>query len=238
MSPVMRTRSLLVMVGAFSLSACGGKDGLRSPGVDGGNGSGVGSNPTGCGQGEFNFCDAGALPPTPLLCQGQNDINTEPDILAGYEPADGQSVDFNGQIKVWVTDERPEIIATNEQIDPNTGAITMPGDRTATAPDGYLWEPAVYIAPQSAENGGTPHFPTAIKGDYDNQPGMYAMASGPAPDLPPGATSMPGGFNTEVIWDVSSLGLSLGTYIAEFMIHDGDRDRAVGCVTISITGAP
>ena len=41
-------------------------------------------------------------------------------------------------------------------------------------------------------------------------------------------------YTGEDIWDVSSLGLAPGTYIAEFVIHDGDRDRGVGCVTIVI----
>jgi hypothetical protein len=38
----------------------------------------------------------------------------------------------------------------------------------------------------------------------------------------------------EDIWDVSSLGLRPGTYVAEFGIHDGDDNRGVGCVTIVI----
>ena len=41
-------------------------------------------------------------------------------------------------------------------------------------------------------------------------------------------------FSTEFIWDVASLGLKPGTYLAEFVIHDGDHDRAVGCVVITI----
>jgi hypothetical protein len=189
---------------------------------------------TGCGAGEFGGCDAG-LPPPPMLCQ-PGGVNNESGILVGYEPANGQTVDANGQIKVWVNDERPEIIATNEQIDPTTGTITTPGDRTATAPDHYLWEPAVYIAPQSAENGGTPHFPTAIKGDYNNHLGQPPSSHVPGMDpVPPGHPANQA-YTTEVIWDVASLGPSPGTYIAEFVIHDGDHDRGVGCVTISITG--
>jgi hypothetical protein len=34
---------------------------------------------------------------------------------------------------------------------------------------------------------------------------------------------------------VSAMQLAPGTYMAEFVIHDGDLDRAVGCITISIT---
>jgi hypothetical protein len=163
-------------------------------------------------------------------------VNNEPDILVGYAPANGQTVGANGQIKVWVNDEAAPKIAPNEQIDPNTGAILTPGDRTAKADDGYLWEPALYIAPQTAESGGAPHFPTAIKGSYNNQPQIPkssgTLVAGMDP-VPAGAT-LDERYTAEDIWDVSSLGLGPGTYTAEFVIHDGDTDRAVGCVTIVI----
>jgi hypothetical protein len=189
----------------------------------------------GCGAGEFGGCDAGILPPPPMLCH-EGGVNNEPEILVGYEPDNGHSVGSNGQIKVWVNDEHPEIIATNEQIDPTTGVITAPGDRTALAPDHYLWEPAVYIAPQSAENGGTPHFPTVIKGDYNNHLAAPPSSHVPGMDpVPPGHTPHEA-YTTEIIWDVNSLGLLPGVYVAEFMIHDGDFDRGVGCVTIEIIG--
>jgi len=168
-----------------------------------------------------------------MLCQA-GDVNNEPEILVGYTPANGQTVGANGQIKVWVNDEAPPTIAPGEIVDASTGRITMPGDRTATAPDGYLWEPALYIAPQTAENGGTPHFPTIVKGDYDNNmtngPGLSASGMDP----PPAGSVLSEQYTAEFIWDVSSLGLAAGTYTAEFVIHDGDTDRGVGCVTIVI----
>ena len=148
----------------------------------------------------------------------------------------------NGQIKVWITDERAPIIAPNEQVDGTTGKITMPGDRTAKAPDGYLWEPALYIAPQTAENGGTPHFPQWIKGWYNNmlppaggRPPAGTGAQVPGIDPPPAGSPPSLQYDAEDIWDVSALGLRPGTYLGEFVIHDGDRDRAIGCVTIVIT---
>jgi hypothetical protein len=234
---------------------CTGKcaAGEFGPGCDAGVDSG-----TKCGPGEFGpGCDAGtkcglgnfgpgcdaSVPPPPPLCTDPT-VSNEPEILAGYSPASGQSVGENGQIKVWVNDEHAPIIAPNEQIDPNTGLITTPGDRTAKAADGYLWEPALYIAPQTAENGGTPHFPQSIKGWYNNMPpaggGRPAAGAGvqvPGMDAPPAGTSLSLQYTGEDIWDVSALGLSPGTYIGEFVIHDGDRDRAVGCVTIVITAA-
>jgi hypothetical protein len=162
------------------------------------------------------------------------EVNNEPEILVGFEPALGQWVGAGGQIKVWVNDENAPIIAPGEVVNPTTGAITTPGDRTARADDGFLWEPALYIAPQSAENGGTPHFPTAIKGSYNNTPfrGVGDLVAGMDPV--PGGALLFEDFTAEDIWDVNSLGLSPGTYLGEFVIHDGDRDRGVGCVNIII----
>jgi hypothetical protein len=206
---------------------------------------------TKCGPNEFKpGCDAGVPPPPPpppALCTDPT-VSNEPEILAAFSPDNGQSVGPNGQIKVWVTDECPAFVAPNEQVDATTGKITMPGDRTAAAADGYLDEPALYIAPMTAENGGTPHFPQWVKGDYNNMPptsgtfsgrncrnGGVVGSKGPSIDPPPTGTQLNETFNTEFIWDVSTLGLRPGTYIAEFVIHDGDKDRAVGCVTIVIT---
>jgi hypothetical protein len=214
--------------------------------------------PSGCGMGEFAAqCDAGVdsgfphhcgegefgpsctSPPQPSLCTDSS-INTEPEILAAYSPASGQSVGADGQIKVWVNDERAALIAPNEQVDAMTGMITTPGDRTAKATDGYLWEPALYIAPQTAENGGAPHFPQSIKGWYNNMPPFVRSSSATGTqvagmDPPPAGTKLSERYTTEYTWDVSALGLQPGTYSGEFVIHDGDRDRAIGCVTITIT---
>jgi hypothetical protein len=168
-----------------------------------------------------------------MLCM-TGGANNEPQILVGYSPASGQSVGAGGQIKVWVNDEGAPIIAPGEVVDPNTGNIVTAGNRTALAPDMYLWEPALYIAPQTAENGGMPHFPTRILGDYNNTtikgPGLHVNGM----EAPPPGTMMTLQYKAEDVWDVNSLGLSPGTYLAEFVIHDGDRDRGVGCVTIVI----
>jgi hypothetical protein len=229
----------------------------------------TGGGPDDCKSGEFSqFCDAsvppppgtcadsefpgcngdGGLPPPPSLCQDRQ-VNNEPEILVGYSPAMGESVSQQGQIKVWVNDEWPERIAPGEQIDASTGMITTPGDRTAKAPDGYLWEPALYIAPQTAENGGTPHFPQFIKGWYNIEAPPVAMGGkkpmmmkgqvvgtqGTAIDPAPAGTSLREKYSTELIWNVDALQLGPGTYIGEFVVGDGDLDRAVGCVTIVIT---
>lgn len=187
--------------------------------------------------------DCAEPPPPPSLCTNDA-VNNEPEILAAYSPAMGQSVARNGQIKVWVNDEAPPFIAQNEKVDPTTGAVLTPGDRTGKAADGYLWEPALYIAPQSAETGGTPHFPQWIKGHYNNNPlagkpmgGRGAPVPGTigAPmDAVPAGTTLKEKYTDEYVWDVCALGLAPGTYTAEFVIHDGDTDRGVGCVTIVI----
>jgi hypothetical protein len=165
-------------------------------------------------------------------------LNTEQEILVAYSPAVGQAAGPQGQIKVWVNDEHPPFIAPGEQVDPSTGAIAVPGNRTATAPDGLLWEPALYFAPQTPLNGGVPHFPQWIKGWYNNASPNFGAAFGfqvPGMDPPPPGSTLAAKFTGEDIWEVSSLGLSPGTYTGVFVIHDGDRDRAIGCVTITIT---
>ncbi|MDP9148555.1 MAG: hypothetical protein M3O36_01230 [Myxococcota bacterium] len=194
-------------------------------------------NGTGCDAGVDSGHDAGKPPPPappPAICKDMA-ISTEPEILVGYSPALGQTVGMTGQIKVWVNDENPPFIAPGEQVDLKTGAITAPGNRTAKAPDGLLWEPALYIAPETPQNGGTPHFPQWVKGWFDNSP-----PTGNRPMQVPGMDPVPPGiklqekWTAEEIWDVSALGLAPGTYTAVFVIHDGDDDRAIGCVTIVI----
>ncbi len=211
-----------------------GGNGGGSSGTSGSSGaSGSSGNPVGTGGGGAS--SGGPVPPPPPLCT-LGGVNNEANILVGYAPSTGQSVGANGQIKVWVNDERAPIIAPGEVVDSNTGAIVTPGDRTAKAADGYLWEPALYIAPNTAEAGGTPHFPTAIKGRYNNNPTQFGAGTLVAGmDPPPAGSVLASAYTGEDIWDVASLGLAPGQYMAEFVIHDGDRERAVGCVVISIT---
>jgi hypothetical protein len=178
--------------------------------------------------------DAGPPPPPPAVCTDST-VSTEPKILVGYSPAMGQTVGMTGQIKVWVNDENSPFIAPGEQVDSTTGAITTPGTRTATAADGLLDEPALYIAPQSPTNGGTPLFPQLIKGSYNNNPPTRGTFTGGAPiDPPPAGSTLGAMYTAEFVWDVSALGLTPGSYTAVFSVHDGDRDRAIGCVTIVI----
>jgi hypothetical protein len=169
-------------------------------------------------------------------------VNSEPEILVGSSPAMGESVKANGQIKVWVTDELPAIVAENEQIDEMTGVVTMPGDRGQLNLDGFPNEPTLYVTAAGGKAVG--YYPSQVKGDYNNTPSAGpditklfggTVTHGPAIDTAPPSTNLPLTYNTEFIWDVSAMQLAPGTYMAEFVIHDGDLDRAVGCITISIT---
>lgn len=130
----------------------------------------------------YTFFGSTPTPPAKPLQKGNvcaNDkFNEEPDIFRGSDPPAGGIVTAGGQIKVWIDDGNGGSMAPGEKVDPNTGQITTPGDRSASdgkGPNYYLWEPAIYLTKLNssdqpgpfsgdAENGGTPYFPVAIKG--------------------------------------------------------------------------
>ena len=188
-----------------------------------------------CGEGEFSpACDM------PMLCHDKT-VNNEPEILAAFAPAIGESVGQDGEIKVWITDEWAPFVAPGEMIDASTGLITAAGDRSVKGKDGYLVEPALYIAPDTVEKSGHPYFPQYIRGWYNNMPpaaGVKPVKNsgtlGAAIEPAPAAARMMEKYNSQYVWKVSELGLAPGVYLAEFMIADGDHDRGVGCVTIKI----
>ena len=167
------------------------------------------------------------------LCQSGG-INAEPEIIAATIPSAGQSVSSTGQIKVWVMDEGAPIIAPS-------------GNLNEKGPDGYYYEPAVYLDAATAESGGSPHFPNVLKGQVNANPQKPIMTTSFTPAV--ATDPLPAGANTngcfagskffqcytaEYIWNVSSLGLNSGTHRAEFVVHDGDYERGIGCVNISI----
>ena len=219
---------------------CGGDEFKQScevaPPRDGGSSCAEGEFSSACGNGP----DGGTPPPPPPACDDP-DLNNEPEILAAYSPAEGESVSQCGEVKVWVNDEWAAFIAPNEQVDPTTGVIIAPGDRSAIAPDGLLYEPVLYIG------NNPPIFPTHIKGWYNNDPQAFVKGKGgagkanapgvegaPVDPAPPG-TDLSETYTTEFVWNLCSLGLPPGTYLAEFVVADGDKDRALGCVMIVIT---
>jgi hypothetical protein len=211
---------------------CPSAGGCDSPlGCDGG--GGADSGPPSPPPGPPPPPPPGPPPPPPAACTDQT-VNNESEILVGYSPAAGQTVAANGQIKVWVTDENSPFIAPMEQVDNTTGAVTTPGQRNALANDGLLYEPALYFAPQSPTNGGMPYFPQWIKGSYNNNPPTRGTFTGGAAidPIPPGARTLQ--YTGEFVWDVSAIGLAPGSYTAVFSVHDGDHDRGIGCIGITI----
>lgn len=215
-----------------------------------------------------------STPPTTHGCTQSEGVflNTESEILQGFDPGPGGTAVAGGKIRVWIKDERPPFISPNEVVDANTGAITTPGDHTAVdnGTDGegnFYWEPTLYVVPpdkalnsnqvycDSHTTGCTPHFPNVVKGDYNtanNFTGTRGFmnstggAKGPAPDNignfqngPNVNGSNPHGwlsdsYFAEYIWNVDSLGLKSGSYIAQFSIHDGDINLAIDCFSIKL----
>jgi hypothetical protein len=261
---------------AYLLAACGSSDFVPQQAVDepgGQNGHPrLGDGGSACGMGpslvELECGDGGgdagqgtdATPRRPAAC-GDPRINTEQGMIVAYAPSNGQSVGQHGRVVVWANDECPPSVAPGERVDPSTGAVTLPGNRTAKLHDGYLAEPALYVAPATAENGGTPFFPTAIRGGFNSSYSPYALGACDckggfvlmqdaglgglmAPDAgaatlvpmdpPPQGTTLPCFWTAEYVWDVSSLGLTPGAHDIELSIPDGDGDREEACTTILV----
>ena len=194
----------------------------------------------------FGYVTPTIAPVKSSLCTAGG-INEEPYILTSYYPAQGQTVGQTGQIKVWVTDENPPYIAPGETIDSN-GKIVNKGNQLALAPDNYLYEHALYVAPYTAEAGGAAYFPDLFKGVMNNAPQPYYQPNIPPQDIQTGPTvdqitgtaqdpQLRNGQTpqtAEYIWNVSDLKLPAGTYQVEFLIFDGDVNRGIGCVNVTI----
>jgi hypothetical protein len=126
----------------------------------------------------------------------------------------------------------------------------------------YIWAPSLYITSSGesplangfysgdAENNGKPYFPNFIKGVFNNSPKPSRNSGVTGVDIDPDYTYFENGpdrlnkpakpitdledYPAEYIWDVNSLGLAPGSYRAEFVIHDGDRNIAIDCFIVSI----
>lgn len=197
-------------------------------------------------------------PATSNTCKG-NIFNEEPDIIFATDPAFGGVVRAGGQIKIWVweDDGNGGSVSLGTVVDPATGMITTPGNRTLADPNGYLWEPAIYLTklttPDQAgpysgdkESGGRAYFPIAIKGvanyggigvgSFGNDEGDDILNSAPIDPPVNIIKARPGSGLTysEFIWDVNSLGLTAGYYRVQIILHDGDKDLAINCTTIQM----
>ena len=102
----------------------------------------------------------------------------------------------------------------------------------------------------------TPHFPDIIKGQYSTnigyhpgEPLPFGTISKKGPDIDPDWTNFINGpsyiggnrpsgedalYKSEYIWDTTKFGLQPGNYWVQFVIHDGDTDLGISCITIKV----
>jgi hypothetical protein len=181
----------------------------------------------------YTFGGATITPPGGSLCQ-PGGVNARPEIIVHVSPDHAKSVRSDGQVKLWVNDNKPPMVAPGERITRNSGRIISPGDRAAKAPDGYLLAPALYVFPQTAEAGGQPYFPSSIRGDYNN--GTVRLAFGI--ERLPANIQLANRYTSQYTWNVRDLGLRAGSYQLQFVIMDGSDKHGVKCVNIRVYDSP
>lgn len=176
----------------------------------------------------YNFNGATITPPVTSLCK-KGGANNHPEAIIAYSPAQASAIRNDGQIKLWVSDKKLPPIAPNEKVT-NGGKVKTPGDRLARAPDTYLWEPQLYIFPETVEKNGNPYFPSLINGNFTNgNPRVTTLLD----VLPP--YSLPtSDVTVEFTWDVKDIGLTQGSYNIQFVAHDGSGGLAVKCLSLRI----
>lgn len=218
------------------------------------------------------------LPPTPSDNECNEDgkiISGEPRILFAISPNPGGSVAAGGQIKIWYNDESPLPLglATTGNVQPTTHLTNAQSIINAGFRDSRQHlpvYPALFLTDITnnasdtsgdVENGGTPHPPDEIWGDWQIVlPSGTTIRSEDRPNmvqLPAGADPFPATSNVkfadsalftrprepfygaEAIWNVDGLGLTTGhSYRAELLIHDGDQnfggDIGEACTTIQL----
>ena len=182
----------------------------------------------------YTFTAATITPPASSLCQ-KGGANKNPDLIIATSPSNGTGIQSDSQVKVWINDTAPIKIAPAELVTRGSGAISSAGDRTARAPDGYIWEPAVYIMPNTIDANGTPFFPTFIRGAYNN--GDTRVSYG-ADQVPNNVTFTDKGRSVELIWNVKDLNLGPGAYQLQFVAHDDNANMAVKCISMRVYQAP
>jgi len=178
----------------------------------------------------YTFAAATITPPAGSLCN-KGGANTNPEMIIATTPTNGTGVQTDAQIKVWINDSAPLKIAPGETVVRGSGAITSPGDRSAKAPDGYIWEPALYIFPNTVDAGGRPYFPTFIRGAYNN--GDIRVAYGADP-IPANITYTDKGRSVELIWNIKDLNLAPGSYQLQFTAHNVNNQMGIACISMRI----
>lgn len=181
----------------------------------------------------YNFNGVTITPPVTNLC-AKGGANKAPEALIAYLPQQATAVSSQGEIALWVTDSMPPIISPNEKVIKSSGTVKTRGDIAARAPDGYIWEPQLYIFPQTIEKNGKAYYPDFVKGAYNN--GTYLVSSN-SDVMPP--NSLPAKFYTvEYDWDVSKIGLTDNDYMVEFVVHDGHGNLGVKCISLRVYTPP
>lgn len=183
-----------------------------------------------------------------LVFDDEGASSSNSNIFIALDPPNGQAVGTTGQIRAWVSDEAGGRIPSSVTTDSN-GIITKHSDPIIDKDShGYPWEPAIYLTlltPQNQngpftgdkENGGSPIFPTSVKGKVT--PGKSSgWLPVPTHDDPLsyriGNRVGDGQHVAEFIWNLASLGLSPGNYRVQVSVHDGDSHLAVECTTIVV----
>ena len=157
----------------------------------------------------------------------------------GYGAQSGNDVAAGGGRPLW-----PALFITDVTVDPNNRSGDWQQGGTGVAPSQVcgMWKGAVKTV-DSTKN------PVLITVTPDADPvtkNNWTLGGG---DVPPGGfTSLTNeGYGAEAEWNISDLGLVAGhTYHLQFMVHDGDQNKAGGdvgesCATIyvpQISGKP
>lgn len=181
----------------------------------------------------YTFGGATITPPMSASC-APGGINARPDIIAYVSPKNATSVSSDSSIRIWVNDTLPLKIAPGEVVTRNSGSIVRAGDRTAKAPDGQLFAPALYIFPQTAEAGGAPFFPSNIRGDYDN--GERRIAFGV--ERLPADITLKYGYTAQYTWFIKDLPIRSGSYQIQIVVTDSVDKHGVACFNMRVYDKP
>ena len=182
----------------------------------------------------YKFDGTTITPPISSLCN-KGGANKHPEALVGYSPQQAYAISTNDQIKLWVSDSQPPFISPNEVINRSAGDVKTPGDRNATAPDGYKWEPQLYVFPQTVDKNGQPYYPDFVHGNYNTT--LVEGVSYGSDNLPPNSLPL-GKFTAEFVWNVKSIGLTDNDYQIQFVAHDGNKQLGVKCINLRVYTLP
>lgn len=181
----------------------------------------------------YQFPGATITPPVTNLCK-KGGINIHPEALVAVEPQEATGVSNTGQISLWVSDNKAPVVAPGQLAVRSSGAIKVPGDIEAPAPDGYLMEPQLYILPAGLEKNGKAYFPNDVKGEYNNGLPQDSFNT----DLIPNYALPTSTYTVEFVWNVASIGLTDGIYNIEFVAHDGNEKLGIICTTLYVYTPP